>query len=129
MRERSLYSLADNLFRVGKSEEARETWKNQVKEFPRGGKADIAFYRLGTAAFSKGRIDEAAAYYRQALEVSKDREIVVKAKYSLAECMEAAEDLKGALTMYKELEPVYQNKEALRIKIRALETRIIKKSY
>jgi TolA-binding protein len=129
VRERSLYSLADNLFRVGKSEEARETWKNQVKEFPRGGKADIAFYRLGTAAFSKGRIDEAAAYYRQALEVSKDREIVVKAKYSLAECMEAAEDLKGALTMYKELEPVYQNKEALQIKIRALESRIIKKSY
>jgi len=129
VRERSLYSLADNLFRVGKSEEARDIWKTQVKEFPRGGKADIAFYRLGTTAFSKGRLEEAAAYYRQSLEVSKDREIVVKAKYSLAECMEAAEDLKGALAMYKELEPVYQNKEALQIKIRALETRIIKKSY
>jgi hypothetical protein len=31
--------------------------------------------------------------------------------------------------LYKELEPVYTNKEAIMIKIKALETRILKKSY
>src|SRR5512137_1494487 len=29
VRERSLYSLADNLFRVGRVDDARSTWKNQ----------------------------------------------------------------------------------------------------
>jgi len=129
VREKSLYSLADNLFRVGKIEEARDTWMGQVKEFPRGGKADIAFYRLGTLSFSKGSIEEAAVYYRRSLEVSKDKEIAIKAKYALAQCLEASEHLKDALAIYKELEPEYQNKEAIQIKIRALETRIIKKSY
>ncbi len=129
VRERSLYSLADNLFRVGRIDEARDTWGAQVKEFPRGGKADLAFYRLGTTAFSKGQIEEAASYYRRSLEVSKDRETVIKAKYALAQCLEAAESLKEALSIYKELEPVYQNRDAIQIKIRALETRIIKKSY
>jgi TolA-binding protein len=129
VRERSLYSLADNLFRTGKIDEARTTWKTQVKEFPRGSKADLAFYRLGTTAFSKGQIDEAAAYYRRSLQVSKDKETVVKAKYALAECLEAAESLKEALAIYKELEPEYRNREAIQIKIKALETRIIKKSY
>jgi len=129
VREKSLYSLADNLFRVGKSEEARNTWIDQVKEFPRGGKADIAFYRLGTLSFSKGNIEEAATYYRRSLDVSKDKEIAIKAKYALAQCLEASEHLKDALAIYRELEPLYQNKEAIQIKIRALETRIIKKSY
>ena len=129
VREKSLYSLADNLFRVGKIDEARDTWTVQVKEFPRGGKADIAFYRLGTLAFSKGSIDEAAGYYRRSLDVSKDKEIAIKAKYALAQCLEASEQLKDALAIYRELEPLYQNKEAIQIKIRALETRIIKKSY
>ncbi len=129
VRERSLYSLADNLFRVGKIEDARNTWKVQVKEFPRGGKADIAYYRLGTTAFSKGQIEEAEGYYRRSLEVSRDQETVVKAKFALAQCLEASENLKEALAIYKELEPSYQNKDAIQIKIRALETRIIKKSY
>jgi TolA-binding protein len=129
VREKSLYSLGDNLFRVGKVDEAIDTWQNQVKEFPAGNRSDLAHYRLGTTAFSRGKIDEAEAYYRKALEVSKDREIVVKAKYALAGCLEAEESLKEALALYKELEPVYQNKEAIRIKIKALETRIFKKSY
>lgn len=129
VRERSLYSLADNLFRVGKVDAARDTWKTQVKEFPRGGKADIAFYRLGTTVFSKGHIEEAADYYRKSLEVSKDNEIAIKAKYALAQCLEASENLKEALAIYKELQPIYHNKDAIQIKIRALETRIIKKSY
>ena len=105
------------------------TWRTQVKEFPRGGKADLAFYRLGTTAFSKGHIEEAENYYRRSLEVSKDKETVVKAKFALAQCLEASENLKAALAIYQELEPEYQNKDAIQIKIRALETRIIKKSY
>jgi len=129
VRERGLYSLGDNLFRVGKADEARTTWRTQVKEFPRGSKADLAFYRLGTTAFAKGQIDEAATYYRRSLEVSKDKETIVKAKYALAQCLEAAEGLKEALAIYKELEPEYQNREAIQIKIKALETRIVKKSY
>jgi TolA-binding protein len=129
VRERSLYSLADNLFRVGRIDDARSTWKTQVKEFPRGSKADLAFYRLGTTAFSKGQIEEAESYYRRSLEVSKDKETMVKAKFALAQCLEASESLKAALEIYQELEPLYQNKEAIRIKIKALETRIIKKSY
>lgn len=129
VRERSLYSLGDNLFRVGRIDEARNTWLSQVKEFPRGIKADLAFYRLGTAAFSKGQLDEAASYYRKSLEVSRDKETIVKAKYALAQCLEAVEGLKEALAIYKELEPEYQNREAMQIKIKALESRIIKKSY
>lgn len=129
VRERSLYSLADNLFRVGQIDEARTTWKAQIKEFPRGGKADLALYRLGTTAFSRGQIEEAENYYRRSLEVSRDRETVIKAKFALAQCLEASENLREALTIYQELEPVYQNKEAIRIKIKALETRILKKSY
>lgn len=129
VREQSLYNLADNLFRVGKIDDARSTWQAQVKEFPRGSKADLAFYRLGTTAFSRGHIEEAEGYYRRSLEVSKDKETVVKAKFALAQCLEASESLKAALEIYQELEPLYQNKEAIRIKIKALETRIIKKSY
>jgi len=129
VRERSLYSLADNLFRVGRIDDARNTWKTQVKEFPRGSKADLAFYRLGTTAFSRGQIEEAEGYYRRSLEVSKDQETMVKAKFALAQCLEASEGLKAALEIYQELEPLYQNKEAIRIKIKALEKRIIKKSY
>src|SRR5512145_3264582 len=48
VRERSLYSLADNLFRVGKIDEARDAWLREIKEFPSGERADLALYRLGT---------------------------------------------------------------------------------
>ncbi len=54
VREKSLYSLADNLFRLGKRDEARDVWMRQVAEFPNGPQSRIAYYRLGTAAFAKG---------------------------------------------------------------------------
>ena len=129
VRERSLYRLAENLFLVGKIDEAQATWLAQVQEFPRGGRADIAFYRLGTTAFSRGKIGEAESFYRQSLSVSRDPEIAVKAKFALAQCLEAKEQLKDALALYKELEPNYANKSAIQIKIKALENRILKKSY
>lgn len=129
VRERSLYSLAENLFRVGKINEARDTWLLQVKEFPHGSRTDVAFYRLGTTAFSRGQIEEAESFYRRALEVSRDPEIAVKAKFALAQCLEAKDRLSDALAIYKELEPTYVNKSAIQIKIKALETRILKKSY
>jgi len=129
VRERSLYSLADNLFRVGRIDEARDAWLEQVKEFPAGSRADIAFYRLGTTAYSRSLLAEAESYYRRSLNISKDKEIVIKAKFALAQCLEAEENLKDALAMYKDLEPDYANKDAIQIKIRALETRILKKSY
>lgn len=129
VRERSLYSLADNLFRLGKREEARDIWIRQVTEFPNGPQSRIAFYRLGTAAFAKGDLEKAVTFYRKTLENSTDKELAIKAKYALAGCFEAADNLTEALKLYKEIEPEYSNPEAIQIKIRALETRIIKKSY
>jgi TolA-binding protein len=129
VRERGLYSLADNLFRVGKIAEAQGIWLTQVKEFPRGSRADIAFYRLGTTSYSRGKIDEAERFYRSSLAVSKDKEIAIKAKLALAQCLEAEENLKEALALYREVEPEYPNKEAIAITIKALEKRIVKKSY
>jgi len=129
VREKSLYSLADCLFRVGKSDEAREEWTRQVKEFPSGPNVRLAYYRLGTAAFSKGELAAAEGFYRKALENNPDRELAIKASFALAGCLEAADSLTEALKLYKAIEPEYQNKEAIQIKIKALETRIIKKSY
>ena len=129
VREKSLYSLADNLFRLGKREEARDIWIQQVTEFPNGPQSRIAFYRLGTAAFAKGDLDKAVLFYRKTLENSTDAELAIKAKYALAGCFEAADNLAEALKLYKEIEPAYANPEAIQIKIKALETRIIKKSY
>jgi TolA-binding protein len=129
VREKSLYSLADNLFRTGKTDEARDTWMRQVAEFPNGPQAETAFFRLGTTAFSKGKLNEAEAYYRKALEKGVDPELVIKAKFALAGCLEAGDNLKEALKLYKEIEPVYPNRDAIQIKIKALEIRIIKKSY
>ena len=44
-------------------------------------------------------------------------------------CFEADDSFAEALRLYKEIEPLYSNPEAIQIKIRALETRILKKSY
>jgi TolA-binding protein len=129
VREKSLYSLADNLFRLGKQEDARDIWIRQVKEFPNGPQSRIAFYRLGTAAFAKGELDNAVLFYQKTLENNTDKELAIKAKYALAGCFEAADNLTEALSLYKEIEPVYSNAEAIQIKIRALEKRIIRKSY
>jgi TolA-binding protein len=129
VREKSLYSLADNLFRLGKRDEARDIWMLQVAEFPNGPQSRIAFYRLGTAAFAKGELKSAESYYRKTLENSTDKELAIKATFALAGCFEADDSLAEALRLYKEIEPVYSNPEAIQIKIRALETRIIKKSY
>ncbi len=129
VREKSLYGLADCLFRLGKVDEAREVWTGQVTEFPNGPNVKLSYYRLGTAAFSKGELDKAEAYYRKTLENNVDKELAVKAKFALAGCLEAADNLTGALALYKEIEPVYSNKEAMQIKIKAIETRIFKKSY
>jgi hypothetical protein len=54
---------------------------------------------------------------------------MIKAKFALAECLELGDNLKEALALYREIEPVYPNPEAIQIKIKALENRIIKKSY
>ncbi len=129
VREKSLYSLADNLFRLGKRDEARDIWMLQVTEFSNGSQSRIAYYRLGTAAFAKGDLKNAEAFYRKTLENSTDQELAIKAKFALAGCFEADDNLAEALKLYKEIEPVYSNPEAIQIKIRALETRIIKKSY
>lgn len=129
VREKSLYSLAECLFRVGRTDEAREAWTRQVEEFPKGPNVRLAYYRLGTTAFAKGELDRAESFYRKALENNPDRELAIKATFALAGCLEARDKLTEGLKLYKELEPVYPNKEALQIKIRALETRIRKKSY
>jgi TolA-binding protein len=129
VREKSYYSLADNLFRLGKNDEARDVWMKQVTEFPNGPQSRLAFYRLGTAAFAKGELETAEAYYRKTLENSTDRELSVKAKFALAGCFEEGENLGEALKLYKEIVPEYPNPEAIKIKIKALETRIYKKSY
>ena len=129
VKEKSLYSLADCLFRTGKIDEAKDVWTRQVTEFPKGPNVRPGYYRLGTTAFSKGELDEAEAFYRKTLENNADRELVVKAKFALAGCLEAGDNLTEALKLYKEIEPAYSNKEAIQIKIKALETRIFKKSY
>jgi TolA-binding protein len=129
VREKSLYSLAECLFRVGKIEEARTTWTRQVSEFPKGQQSRLAYFRLGTAAFSKGELDKSEQFYRKALEQNEDKELVIKAKFALAECLELGDNLNEALTLYREIEPLYPNPESIQIKITALEKRIIKKSY
>lgn len=129
IREKSMYNLADDLFRLGKVDEAEDTWIHQVEEFPNGPHAELGYFRLGTTAYSKGKLDEAEVYYRKALAKTTDKELIVKAKFALADCLEAEDNLSEALKLYKELVPVYPNPEAIQIKIRALETRIVKKSY
>ncbi len=129
VKEKSLYSLADCLFRTGKIDEAKDVWTRQVTEFPQGPNVRLGYYRLGTTAFSKGELDKAEVFYRKTLENNADSELVVKAKFALAGCLEAGDNLKEALKLYKEIEPAYSNKEAIQIKIQALEKRIIKKSY
>jgi TolA-binding protein len=129
VREKSLYSLGECLFRVGKIEEARKTWTRQVTEFPKGPQVRLAYFRLGTAAFSKGELDKSEKFYRKALEQNEDRELAIKAKFALAECLELGDNLNEALKLYKEIEPVYPNPASIHIKITALEKRIIKKSY
>jgi TolA-binding protein len=129
VREKSLYSLAECLFRIGKAEEARATWTRQISEFPNGPQANLAYFRLGTAAFSKGDLDAAERFYRKALEKNADKELTIKATFALAECFELGDRLQEALKLYKEIEPVYPNADAIRIKIAALEKRIAKKSY
>jgi len=94
-----------------------------------GPQSRLANYRLGTAAFAKGDLKNAESFYRKTLENGTDKELAIKAKFALAGCFEAGDNLAGALKLYKEIEPEYANPEAIRIKIRALETRIMKKSY
>lgn len=129
VREKSLYGLAECLFRIGKIEEARNTWSRQVSSFPNGPQSRLAYFRLGTAAFSKGDIEKAKTFYRKALDNNTDRELAIKAKFALAGCLEAEDNLSEALALYKEIEPEYSNREAIQIKIKALETRIVKKRY
>lgn len=129
VREKSLYGLAECLFRIGKIEEARNTWSRQVESFPNGPQSRLAYFRLGTAAFSKGELEKAKGFYRKSLENNTDKELAIKAKFALAGCLEAEDNLTGALSLYKEIEPEYQNREAIQIKIKALETRIVKKRY
>ena len=129
VKEKSLYSLADCLFRVGKIDEARDVWTRQIAEFPGGTNVKLGYYRLGTTAFSKGELEKAEAFYRKTLENNTDSELAMKAKFALAGCLEAGDNLTEALKLYKEIEPTYSNKEAIQIKIKALETRIMKKSY
>jgi TolA-binding protein len=114
---------------MGKLDEARDAWSRQVAEYPGGPNVGLGYYRLGTMAFSKGELDAAEAYYRKALENNPDQELAMKANFALAGCLEAGDHLAEALRLYKEIEPAYSNKEAIQIKIKALETRIIQKSY
>ncbi|HEX9020421.1 MAG TPA: tetratricopeptide repeat protein [Nitrospirota bacterium] len=129
VREKSLFSLADCLFRVGKIDEARDVWTRQVMEFPGGPNVKLGYYRLGTTAFAKGELEKAESFYRKTLENNTDSELAMKTKFALAGCLEAGDNLAEALRLYKEIEPLYPNKEAIQIKIRALENRILKKSY
>jgi TolA-binding protein len=129
VQEKSLYGLAECLFRIGKVEEARNTWTQQVTTFPNGQQSRLAYFRLGTAAFSKGDIEKAKFFYRKTLDGGTDKELAVKAKFSLAGCLEAEDSLDEALKIYREIELEYPNREAIGVKIKALETRIVKKRY
>ena len=129
VREESYYRLGESLYRLGKREEAREVWTGQVKEFPQGGQAELAYFRLGTLAFTKGELKEAETFYREAMRQTSDSSLAIKAKFALAGCLEAGDNLTEALKLYNELEKAYPNPEAIRIKIKALKVRIRKKSY
>lgn len=129
VREKSLYSLAENLMRLGRVDEAKASWERQVTEFPRGALAPFGYFRLGTTAFSQGGLEEAQAFYRRVLELTTDTDLILKTRYAMANCLEAAEQLDEALELYRAIAPAYPNREAIEIKIKALETRIAKKSY
>lgn len=129
VREKGLFNVAECLFRTGKIQEARETWLQQVAEFPDGPQSRLAYFRLGTAAFSKGELDQSELFYRKAIEHNSDRELLIKAKFALAESLELGDRLNEALAIYKEIEPLYPNPEVIQIKINALKQRIAKKSY
>jgi TolA-binding protein len=129
VREKSLYSLAECLFRAGRIEEAKKAWMEQLAEFPNGPQARLAYFRLGTAAFSRGEIVASERFYRKALEQNADAEFAVKAKFALAESLELGDNLNEALTLYLEIETTYPNPETIQIKIKALKNRIAKKSY
>jgi TolA-binding protein len=129
VREKGLFNVAECLFRTGKIQEARETWLRQVAEFPDGPQSRLAYFRLGTAAFSKGELDQSEQFYRKAIEHNNDKELLIKAKFALAESLELGDRLTEALAIYKEIEPLYPNPEVIQIKINALKHRIAKKSY
>ena len=129
VREKSFYSEAECLFRLGRMEAAKEVWLKQIAEFPGGPLSRLAYFRLGTAAFSKGDLEASERFYRKSLDQNPDAELVIKAKFALAECLELGDNLKEALALYKEIQTTYPNPEAIQIKIRALENRIAKKSY
>jgi len=66
VRERSLYSLADNLFRSARLTTRGAHGRPRLRSFPRQqGRPGVL--RLGTTAFSKGQIEEAESYYRSRL--------------------------------------------------------------
>ena len=99
---------------MGKIDEAARSLDSaRLRNFPAGPNVRLAYYRLGTTAFSKGELEKAEALYRKALENNPDRELATKATFALAGCLEAADNLPEALKLYKEIEPVYQNKEAI----------------
>lgn len=57
------------LFHGGRLEEAKELWKNFLKENPQ---SDLAYYYLGVISYNQGLLDQAIDYFRRAREINHE---------------------------------------------------------
>lgn len=122
--KRAYYKIGEVYFKMGDYEQARTEWDVFVKKYPKGSQTEEALFRIASTYFIEGRHREAINAYKVFLDTFPQSELALKARFDIASSWEEEGNLEKALEGFKEIEDLYPNKDAVRIKIRAIEERI-----
>ncbi len=118
--------IAHCYFMAEKYPRSREAYRRLIRDFPASPLVEPSLVRLADSYYVEDRVEEALRVYEKTLPQLKESRLINRVKFRIANCLEELGRLKEAVAHYKALLPIYDNPEAVRIRLAGVQERIKK---
>ncbi|MEW6410088.1 MAG: tetratricopeptide repeat protein [Nitrospirota bacterium] len=126
LHQQAKYRIADCYMKKGDYKRAAEEWSQFLERYPKGENAEMALYLLGSSYHALGEYAKGREVFNRLLSENPDTELWTESRLGIAECLVGEGKLKEALQILRETRERYENKDAIDIKIAAIQSRINK---
>jgi TolA-binding protein len=120
------YNLAMEYIRINDFGQARVELEELLSTAPFTPLAPQSYYQLANTYYLEGSLEKAIAAYDVVVSKFPGHGVSLEARLSKAAALEEAGRLKEALSLLKELEDEYPNREVIKIRIASTEERLKK---
>jgi TolA-binding protein len=131
-----LYRIAKSQFFLFQFDEALETYKRLIRQFPKTSWSEKAAFELGTSYFTRGKrqvvnfkseptdFEHAIEAYKKFIKLYPSSEVVPEARFGIASSLEEMDQLDEAYAIYSELRKTYPAPNVIEIKLIRIKERL-----